>query len=114
MQYFVLLLGDSRAVYVAIALTVCLKKGKEWPLDQRSVHKETQYTRENLTRDLWASEPNDYKFFCGCMVHYLISHARLLPLQSLKEILTCKKQSLPVSVCPPTLRVLTLTIFLTT
>jgi len=40
------------------------------------------------------------KFFYGCMVHYLISHSRVLPLQSLKEILTCKKQSLPVSVCP--------------
>jgi len=97
---FFLLLGDSYAVYVAIALTIYLKKEKDRLWTKEGYIKIPQYIQENLTRDLMASEPNDYNFFCGCMVHYMISYTRLLPLQSLNEILPCKKQSLPIRVCP--------------
>jgi hypothetical protein len=62
-EYFVLLLGDSPAVYVATALSMCLKKEKNRPWTKEGCIKRPQYTRENLTRDLVASEPNDYKVF---------------------------------------------------
>jgi len=62
-QYFVLLLGDSYTVYVAIALTMCLKKEKNRPWTKEGYIKGPQYTQKNLTRDLVASEPNDYTFF---------------------------------------------------
>jgi hypothetical protein len=34
------------------------------------------------------------------MVQHMVSYARLLPLQSLKEIPTYKKQTLPASIYP--------------
>jgi hypothetical protein len=62
-QYFVLLLGDSHGVYVAIALTLCLKRDKSRLWNKEGYMKRPQYTRDNLTRDLGMSEPNDYFFF---------------------------------------------------
>jgi hypothetical protein len=56
-------LGDSHAVFVAISLTMCLKKEKNRPWTKEGYIKRPQYTQENLTRDLVANEPNDYKFF---------------------------------------------------
>ena len=36
--------------------------------------------------DFRLNEPNDYKIFCGWLVHHWMSYSRLLPLQLLKEI----------------------------
>lgn len=57
-----------------------------------------QQTHENLMTDLRMSEPNDYRIFCGWMVHQLTRYSILLPLQLLKEILICEKLSLSVSI----------------
>jgi hypothetical protein len=46
-QHFVLLLGDSHAIYVAIALTMFLKKEKNRLWTKKGYIKRPQYTHEN-------------------------------------------------------------------
>jgi len=64
------------------------KKGKEnFPLDQRMVPmKAIIHTHKNLMTNFRLNEPNDYKIFCGWLVHHWMSYSRLLPLQLPKDI----------------------------
>jgi hypothetical protein len=48
---------------VAIALALCLKKGKELPMDQKVVPTQTTIHTKNLMTDLMMCGPKD--FFAG-------------------------------------------------
>jgi hypothetical protein len=51
---------------VANALALCLKKKiRRWTKERYEWR--PQYTHKNLMTDLWLSEPDDYKIFCGCI-----------------------------------------------
>ena len=74
--------------------SVLKKKEKEirrWPKnganEDHNTHTHTHtHTHTNLMTDLRMGESDDYKRFCGCIVHHLMSYSRLLPLQWIKEI----------------------------
>jgi hypothetical protein len=86
-QYFTLLVGQSQQTCL-VMLTLFV-----WTLqlDQRTVGtKTTTHKQENLVTCLMLGEQNDYKMFCSWIIHRLLNYSKLLPLLSLKEILTCQ------------------------
>ena len=82
-----------------VAITLALfSKRKRIPIRLTNGTKEDDITHTKTFPALWLNELNDYKNFCGSVIHQVLSYSSMLPLQSLKEVLTCEKQSLSVSV----------------
>ena len=91
------MLSDADPAFVATALALC-SKGKRIAIGLTNGTKEDHITHMKTLPVLRLNEPNDYKNFCGSVVHHVLSYSSLLPLQSLKEIVTCEKQSFLVTV----------------
>ena len=105
------MLCDSDTDCVAIALALCIKmvKNRRWT---KECYKWTpQDTKILWETSGWVSQTTTI-FFCCRMTYHLMSYCRLLPLTSLKQILTCEKQSLTVSVYPLRYAIWTLEILL--
>jgi hypothetical protein len=86
---------DPACVVIALAL---FSKRTRIAIRLTNGTKEDDITHTKTIPALWLNELNDYKNFCGSVIHHVLSYSSLLPLQSLKEILTCEKQSLSLTV----------------
>ena len=73
-------------------------KRKRIAISLKNGTKGNDITHTKTFPHLWLNELNDYKNFCGSVIHRVLSYSGLLPLQSLREILKREKQSLSVSV----------------
>jgi len=91
------MLSDTNSACVAIALALFSKR-KGIAIKLTNGTKEDDITHTKIFPALWLNELNDYKNLCGSVVHHVLGYSGLLPLQSLKEMPTCEKQSLSVSV----------------
>jgi len=91
-----------------------LKKVEELSLDQRMVQKKTTTHTITYHDRLTAEWATRLQYFFGSMVYHLLASSRLLPLQSTKDLLTCKKQSLSVSAHPLRYTICTVEILLKT
>jgi hypothetical protein len=104
LQYTILHVGDEEIAWRVTLTAACLASVLAVCSEQKTnCHRaKTRYKHMAVLSRTEAEQANRLQqlfSFCGWMVLHLMSCSRLLPLQSLKQILTREKQPLAVSVC---------------